>query len=343
MPTGTDVAIIIPTDGQHVHGRDVVIYKTASSHPKGHYLMNIDTGHPMYDPLMYVLMFPYGDMGWQTGSHKLINRKKDSCTALQYYKYRLMPQSGDTFNTIHRMGRLFQQYVVDMYAKIELDRLKYIRYNQSHLRAEVYQGLADAVERTDGQIDGSQIGRKIILPSSFTGGARYQYHLYQDAMGIVRHFGKPDFFITFTCNPRWKEITEALLENQTSENWQDLVSRVFKLKLHSLLEDLYYGATPVLGKMIALIYVIEWQKRGPPHAHILGICDGESKPRTLEDYDSIISAEIPNEQQFPELHKIVTSSMMHGPCGLYNPKSPCMEDGKCTKKFPKDCGKNIYR
>ena len=31
--------------------------------------------------------------------------------------------------------------------------------------------------------------------------------------------------------------------------------------------------------MVALIYVIEWQKQGPPHAHILAISDKESKPR----------------------------------------------------------------
>ena len=88
--------------------------------------------------------------------------------------------------------------------------------------------------------------------------------------------------------------------------------------------------------MIALIYVIEWQERGPPHAHILGICDEESKPRTPEDYDSIVCAEIPDKEQFPELHKTVTILMMHGPCGLSNPKSPCMVDGKCSKQFPKD-------
>ena len=108
------------------------------------------------------------------------------------------------------------------------------------------------------------------------------------------------------------------------------------MKLQSLLHDIYYGSANVLGKMIALIYVIEWQKRGPPHAHILGICDEESKPRTPEDYDSIVCAEIPDKEQFPELHKTVTTLMMHGPCGLSNPNSPCMVDGKCSKQFPKD-------
>ena len=101
----------------------------------------------------------------------------------------------------------------------------------------------------------------MFLPSSFTGGPRYQHQLYQDAMGIVHaQFGKPDFFVTFTCNPRWQEITDALLPSQTAENHQDIVARVFKLKLKSLLHDLFYGTKPILGKMVALIYVIEWQK-----------------------------------------------------------------------------------
>ena len=337
LPTGTDVAVIMPPDTTESLGkRDVVVYKSAGNHPNGHKLMSIASIHPMYDPLMYVLMFPFGDKGFSPDAHPLMKKTSQFCSAMQYYKYRLMPHTGDTFNTIHRLGRLFQQYVVDMYSKIEFSRLQYLRFHQTQLRADLYQGLADVVHASDGQVDGSQLGKKIILPSSFTGGPRYQLQLYQDAMSIVRRFGKPDFFVTFTCNPRWQEISDALFPGQTAENRQDIVARVFKLKLKALLHDLFYAQKPVLGNMVALIYVIEWQKRGPPHAHILGICDNANKPRTTADYDSVVSAEIPDKQAFPELYQIVSKFMMHGPCGVANPNSPCMEDGKCTKKFPKD-------
>ena len=43
--------------------RDVV-YKSADDHPSGHKLMSIESIHPMYDPLMYVLMFPFGNKGF---------------------------------------------------------------------------------------------------------------------------------------------------------------------------------------------------------------------------------------------------------------------------------------
>ena len=56
--------------------------------------------------------------------------------------------------------------------------------------------------------------------------------LYQDAMAIVRKLGKPDYFVTFTCN-----AAERI----------DICSRVFRLKLDELLHDLSHKQ--ILGRV----------------------------------------------------------------------------------------------
>ena len=72
LPTGTDVAVIMPAETIEAPcKRDVVVYKSAEDHPNGHTLMRIETIHPMYDPLMYVLMFPFGDKGFPPDAHPL--------------------------------------------------------------------------------------------------------------------------------------------------------------------------------------------------------------------------------------------------------------------------------
>ena len=54
-----------------------------------------------------------------------------------------------------------------------------------------------------------------------------------------------------------------------------------------------------------------------------------------DDIDKAISAEFPCPQTDPELHAIVTKNMVHGPCGVTNRNSPCMQDGVCKKGYPK--------
>ena len=51
--------------------------------------------------------------------------------------------------------------------------------------------------------------------------------------------------------------------------------------------------------------------------------------------DRIITAEILDKNEDPELYKIVIDHMMHGSCGAQNPSCPCTVKNKCTKKFPK--------
>lgn len=55
-----------------------------------------------------------------------------------------------------------------------------------------------------------------------------------------------------------------------------------------------------------------------------------------EEIDSIISAEIPDPSTDQLLFNIVTTNMIHDPCGNLNRLSPCMADEKCIKRFPKD-------
>ncbi|XP_010677941.1 uncharacterized protein LOC104893524 [Beta vulgaris subsp. vulgaris] len=49
----------------------------------------------------------------------------------------------------------------------------------------------------------------------------------------------------------------------------------------------------------------------------------------------IVRAEIPHDQQEPELYKRVLKHMIHNPCGIHNRDSSCMKQGSCKKGFPK--------
>ena len=254
-------------------------------------------------------------------------------TQRAFYSYRLFQRSNEGFKILHHAGRLFQEYIVDAYAQTEQNRLRFhsTKQQQDKIRVELYDGLADAVA------DGTplqNIGKSTILPSSFAGGPRYMQQLYHDAMAIVRSHTKPDLFITMTCNPRWSEITENLAPGQTAQDRPDLVARVFHLKLSALLDDLLTNG--VLGQVVAHMYVIEFQKRGLPHAHILLILAEADKPLPPEDIDSIVSAQLPDWNLYPELYDTIVSCMLHGPCGVNNVNAPCMVDGKCSKRYPKE-------
>ncbi|XP_028799879.1 uncharacterized protein LOC114755171 [Neltuma alba] len=91
----------------------------------------------------------------------------------------------------------------------------------------------------------------------------------------------------------------------------------------------------IFGPIKAALYTIEFQKRGLPHAHIILFLATETMLDTPQDIDRFISAEIPNKDEEPELYEAVNIYMMHGPCSVANPKSPCMVNGSCSKFYPK--------
>ena len=287
--------------------------------------------------MTYALLFPTGVAGWsETLQHeeKYRSPKYTRLTTGQFYASRIMVR--DLKNPLpHRAGLLFQQYLVDAYCRTEGQRLHYLRTHQSELRAEVYQELKSTVRGPDFVPGATTVGRRIVLPASYPGSPRHMQQNYLDAMAMVRVLGKPDFLITFTANPAWPEITSSLLPGQSPHDRPDIVARVFNIKLRELMEDLTKRGA--LGKALGWTWVVEFQKRGLPHAHILLIVAPEDKPRSPEDVDSRVCAELPDpdDPDKADLLDIISKSQLHGPCGPRNPSRVCMEDGKCTKGFPK--------
>ncbi|UYV66597.1 hypothetical protein LAZ67_4002252 [Cordylochernes scorpioides] len=304
-PSVSEVAaIFVDQDGHVPSNRDIAVFP----HDRG--LVRISPLNPNCDPMTYPLLFPAGDPGWAVGilhEENMRTSTRNHVTMLQFYSYRLAIRPG--FSPIHYGRRLFQQYVVDAYVKTEGNRLNYIRQNQSLLRVELYQGLMDYIHEQE-HSRGVRIGRIFILPSSFPGSSRAMQQNYQDAMAIVRKFGRPDLFVTFTCNPRWTDIVENLLPNQNPSDRPDLVARVFNLKLQQLLREIV--SQHVLGVVIARVHVVEFQKRGLPHAHMLFMLREEDKPRDRDAIDRLVCAEIPSPTMQVQLYDMLTEANNNG-------------------------------
>nr|GEV68805.1 helicase [Tanacetum cinerariifolium] len=289
--------------------------------------------HPSYMALQYPLLFPYREDEYHDKIPYHTNRgtrktKRSFVSMKEYYAYII--QRNDQGNTLLRGGRLYKQFLVYAFMAVEEQRLKWNRNNQDSLRVDLYHNLNDAFTRGDTNAEG--LGKRIVLPKTFTGGPRYMMQNYQDAMALCRSYGYPDLFITFTSNPKWPEIAKMLsfIPGQKPYEHPEVRTQVFKMKLTQLLDDL--TKYKIVGKSCAIVYVIEFQKRGLPHAHILFWLKEEWKCQTPSQVDNIISTEMPSPINNPEGYKVVTEFMLHGLCGK---GSACTVDCKCLKKYPK--------
>uniref|UniRef100_A0A2C9KDP4 Helitron helicase-like domain-containing protein n=1 Tax=Biomphalaria glabrata TaxID=6526 RepID=A0A2C9KDP4_BIOGL len=281
------------------------------------------------EPFTYPLFYPKGTFGYSVDL-KLQQPypSRQHLTRLEMAQYRIAYRKGLTknlplekdrsdldlretqFNALHFGGRLFQQYLVDTFIRVERDRIQWIKSNQKKILAEKYIGVSNFLKELAEKKD-AVVGETIILPSSFPGSTQYYAEQFEDAMAIVRRFGSPDFFITMTCIPEWPEIKEAarivteegFVIQQRAQDRPDLVARVAKLKFETIIEEL-----------------------------------SEDKVHNPDELDDLISAEIPDNTD-PELRELVLKWMIHNPCGEHDLNASCMKNhnGKihCRFDFPK--------
>ena len=215
---------------------------------------------------------------------------------------------------------------MDTFIRIERDRINWIKFNQASIKAGNYECVNKFLDNL-AQKEDATIQSTVILPSTFPGSPRFYAEHYEDAMAIVRRHGTPDFFVTMTCNSNWPEIQDALRHEfpdgstlQQASNYRpDIVSRVFKLKADQLIDD--FAKHMIFGRVAAYVGVIEFQKRGDPHLHLLIIMDPRDKVRSPEEIDYLISAELPDRMEDPDLYQKVVKWMVHNPCGELNPEA----------------------
>ncbi|GJU84393.1 DNA helicase [Tanacetum coccineum] len=289
LPTANVLRAIMFENGPRSRTNFDVIIEFIGGPPQ-----TINKLHQSYMSLQFPLLFIFGQPGFYP---ELTLKPYDGkgrgtqVTMNAYYKYQLHPRTKD-FGLIIKGGRLFQQYVVTVFCAIEQRRLDFIRKNQNDLRSNFLSRLYDAVSR--GDREGIAAGSKIMLPRN------------------------PQFFITFTCNVKWPAIKRYMAQylKLTPTDRADIVCRVFEQKVKDFLR--FSKEVNTFGYVSAVLYTIEFQKRGLPHSHTLLLVDSKNTLKDASQIDEYISAEIPDPMHDPRGHKLVTELMMHRPCGAAN-------------------------
>ena len=313
-----------------------------------------------FDPLHFPVLLPTGAPGWD----KLTTTDDDTNeSCMQYYKARLTqrfradeggrdPCDQPTYTTwdkntrnitaqehLFTSGRMFQEYVIDGYTKHLDSACSWTDQNQDKLRCKVRSTTARACAQSQATGDPLIGVKRTFLPKSHTGSPADYKERYQNALKLIQMKGKPDLFITMTCNPQWPEIQRELLPGECWENRMDLVARVFSMKRKNLIDLIRDGAFG--SPATAIVAVTEFQKKSLPHVHIL-VCLS-TKLTTTAQFDAVVSAEIPSTDA-PELRALVLKHMIHSPCE-HDTSCPCRQGPSddtgdavvvpCQKFFPK--------
>ncbi|KAF8149543.1 hypothetical protein B0H34DRAFT_190849 [Crassisporium funariophilum] len=118
-PTADEVAMVLPGDGTAPDYRDILLRRRALAGPP---LYRIHEGHPAYSPLHYVLLFPYGEPGWQEELRMVDPATgaplRTRISQTRFASYRMQVRPGQ-YSALLRGGRLLQQWLVDMWASAD--------------------------------------------------------------------------------------------------------------------------------------------------------------------------------------------------------------------------------
>lgn len=110
---------------------------------------------------------------------------------------------------------------------------------------------------------------------------------------ICNKAGLPNIFLTMTCNPNRKEITEEFLPGQKATDRPELYGKVFPLNLDDLSHMVH--DTDLFRNTVTMVKVIEVRKNGLPHGYNIIFDDRQSSQllTTSPNMTGIIQTELP--------------------------------------------------
>lgn len=225
----------------------------------------------------YPLIFPRGCGGWYFDKAAAVKNPtfangKSINTILKYVKY-VCWQCHDLINYF---PTLFQQWVLDQFSRWQESAFAFLSHNSDILRGLKLRcaqfSNCDVMKKNRY----GKIGRPFLLPASVPGSPAARRKEARNAMAVIVEFKNSSHFITFTSNPKWSEVYDALTamgvppEDQRPELYPSIVVRIYRQKRRQFLKLLRTGiAIPGCGKALFIQLVDEFQRRYWPHFHIL--------------------------------------------------------------------------
>ena len=102
-----------------------------------------------------------------------------------------------------------------MYSRFEENKLTY--FESDNMQNKIGLAFKRSITESTGNNEPGKL-----LAASFHGSPLKRKHDTEDALAIVNRRGRPQLFITITCNPEWPEIVENLLPGQKAADRPDL-------------------------------------------------------------------------------------------------------------------------
>nr|GEV79029.1 helitron helicase-like domain-containing protein [Tanacetum cinerariifolium] len=292
-----------------------------------------------------------------TSDYKYIGSCSYSCQyygALFWYKERLRNNARNSRRRYNRccMGgrvalqgeppRFLQLYIYDTDNEVD-NRMSHFGGDNSILRRDIVEGLIDMLDThnallqlfrtTHEKYEDIHVPNFKVRLYNVIGAREYELPT-GDMLGAIVYEPGPEFDMDY----------DIVLEERFGYPQRVNKLQPSYMSLQSTNSYTICGMRNHLARL-AVLYTVEFQKRGLPRCHTLLWIDELVRVHRDEDIDIYILVKLPSKEKDPECHRIVSELMMHRPCGLAYTSASCMQNSsRCKKNFPKEyCGRTYYQ